>query len=566
MKMDRKKGKKENIFQLCLLILIIIFINIFISSTNLRLDLTQDKRYTLSPLTKEILKTLPDKVIIKVYLEGDLPLAFKKFNQAIKDFFDEIKNYSEKNLFIEFIDPYDRPSNQIKPFFEQLYKQGLQPTNIKIKDKKGGYEEKIVIPGAMVSYSNIDFPVNLLTNNINLSGEENLNNSLQNLEFNFINAIKCVIKEKIDKIAFIEGHGEFDEYQTGSIMRELAYYFEVDRGQINGHSGILNPYKCVIIAGSSKNFSEEDKFVIDQYLMNGGKILWLLDETNINNDSIAQGNAFASINQHNLDDQLFKYGIRINPVLIRDIQCGLIPVSTSTGYSQNQILPAPWYYYPLLIGNSKHPISRNLSLIKSEYASYIDTLNIPELKHYILLHTSNLTNIRKIPSVISLNEIKTPLSKQEFNKAELPVAVLSEGIFTSVFQNRLLSAFKIKGNYSFKERSVPTKMITVADADIIRNDVRYTPNGIKIAPLGFDRLTSQTFANKDFLINAINYLTDEYNLINLRSRTIQLRLLNKELLFNKQTKYKVINFVLPILIIIFLGLVINFFRIKKFSL
>ncbi len=564
--MERKNLKQQHIKELLLIVGIVITINLVASVYFVRYDLTSEKRYTLSQTSKELLKSISDPILVKIYLHGDLPIAFKKFEQSIKETLEEFRIYAGNKIQYEFIDPYESNNQrQVDATIENLYKKGLQPTNVKIKDKKGGYSEKIVIPGAIISANNIDFPVNLLSNNPILSGEENLNNSLQNLEYNFINAIYCVTNKNVSKIAFIEGHGEWDEYHTGDIMRELANYFQVDRGVINGNIESLRPYKCIIIAGPQQNFSEEDKFVIDQYIMNGGKVIWLIDPVSINRDSLTQGNTFASLALLNLEDQLFKYGIRINPVLIQDLQCAIIPVSTGFPSNQSKFIPAPWVYYPLLSGSMNHPISRNLNLIRTEFCSYIDTLSVNEIKHTVLLTTSKFSKVKNVPAFVSLSEIKKQPNEQEFNLSYLPVAVLSEGVFQSVFQHRILSALHIKGHYTFKPQSINTKMIFIADADIIKNDVRETPQGILISKLGYDRYTNQTYGNKDFIVNAINYLTDDNNLVSLRSKFVQLRLLDKARLNDKLYFFQLLNIILPLILMAIAAIFIVYWRKHKFA-
>ncbi|MCX7986089.1 MAG: gliding motility-associated ABC transporter substrate-binding protein GldG [Bacteroidales bacterium] len=562
-----KVGKKNKLlYHVGILIAFILVINGLASFYFVRFDLTQEKRYTLSQVSKETLQSLPDQVMVRIYLYGDLPLSFRKFSQTIREMLDEFRVYAGAKLQYEFIDPYEsKDEKQIQANIEKLYRMGLQPTSVKMQDPKGGYSEKMVIPGAIVSYGNRDFAVNLLSNNPAFSGEENLNHSVQNLEYNLINAIRCVIQSKVEKVAFLEGHGEWDEYHTGDMMKALSNYFQVDRGRLKGDVNELKPYKCLIIAGPTLPFTEEDKFIIDQYIMGGGKVLWLLDAVSIDRDSFAQGNAYATIAQLNLDDMLFKYGVRLNPVLVQDIQCALIPIASGSTTGQAKFVPTPWPYFPLIAGAYDHPVSRNLNLIKLEFASYIDTLNVPNVHHTVLLKTSKYSRLKSVPSFVRLSEIRNGFAQEEFNNSYLPVAVLLEGVFPSVFQNRMLSALKITGNYTFRPHSNQNKMLVVADGDIIRNQVRQTQRGILITPLGFDSYTSQIFGNKDFLLNAVQYLTDEKNIIDLRSRNIELRLLDKAKILDQATKWKIINTLLPLVIIIFSGIVFFWWRNKKYT-
>ncbi|MGC8802868.1 MAG: gliding motility-associated ABC transporter substrate-binding protein GldG [Bacteroidales bacterium] len=557
---------RQRIYNIGLIFAFLLAINGVATFYFWRFDLTQEKRYTLSLLGKETLRNLPDQVMVRVYLHGDLPLSFRKFSQTIREQLDEFRVYGGNKLQYEFIDPYESGDDrQIQATVEKLYKAGLQPTNVKMKDKKGGYSEKMIIPGAIVSYGNREFPVNLLSNNPAFSGEENLNHSVQNLEYNLINAIRCVTQTRVEKIAFLEGHGEWDEYHTGDMMKALSNYFQVDRGELRGNIEALKPYKCLIIAGPTQPFSEEDKFIIDQYVMNGGKVVWLLDAVSLNRDSFARGNTYATIAQLNLDDMLFRYGVRLNPALVQDIQCALIPIASTAATEQPKFIPTPWPYFPLLSGSYDHPISRNLNLIRVEFCSYLDTLQVPGLKHAVLLRSSKYSRIKNVPAFVSLAEVKQGFQEEEFKNSYLPIAVLLEGQFPSVFQNRMLSALKITGKYIFKPQSVPNKMLVVADGDIIRNQVRQTPRGILISPLGYDSYTSQTFGNKEFLLNAIQYLTDENQIIALRSRNIELRLLDKSKMLEQSARWKIFNTLAPLILVLFTGVIVQQWRKRKFA-
>ena len=565
--MNRKDLRKQNTLQLILSVAIVFIICYISSYIFFRIDLTQEKRFTISPVSKNILKKLPDEVLIKVYLDGDIPLGFKRLQKAVREMLDEFRIYAGQNINYQFIDPYSNKNNKaVNDLIKDLYDKGLQPTNVKIKDEKGGLSQKIIIPGAILAYNGIEIPINLLSNNPGLSGEENLNNSLQSLEYNLISNISNITNKKIEKIAFLEGHGELDNYQTGDITRELANYYQVDRGQVNGDVHSLDPYKVIIIAKPQKAFSEEDKFALDQYLMNGGKILWLIDAVTISTDSLSSGAALAYIPQLNIDDQLFKYGIRINPSLVEDIQCSFIPINTALTGSSPKFTPVSWWYYPLLSGSQLHPVSRNINLVKTEFCNYVDTLAANgKLKKTVLLATSKYTKIRNVPCLVALSEVRENPDRQSFNKSFLPVAVLVEGHFESVFKNRMLNHLKLKGNITFKEESKPAAMIVIADGDVIKNDVRFTAQGTLISPLGYDRYTSQTFGNKEFILNAVNYLTDEIGLMSLRTREIKLRLLDREKIRDEKMKWILINTLLPLVFIMLFGTAVLFIMKRKYA-
>lgn len=558
--------RNKNITRLILSLLIIILIAFISSFLVIRIDLTAEKRYTISPETKKILKNLDDVVYMKIYLDGDLNIPFQKMQRNIRETLNEFKIYARKNLEFEFINPMAEKDEKIRnDVINELYNKGLKPTNIFSTDKEGGTSEKLIFPGAVIIYRGIEMPVNLLKNNPGLDAEENIHNSIQSIEYELINKIRSLTNEVTEKIAFIEGHGELDEFQTGDITRELANYFQVDRGQINGRPGILDEYKAIIVAKPTTPFSESDKFVIDQYIMNGGKVLWFIDEVSVSMDSLVEGSTFALINDLNIEDLLFRYGVRINPDLINDIQCNIIPVNRALAGNPANFIPAPWLYYPLLSASSTHPVTRNLNLIKTEFVSSIDTIGARQkLKKSILLKSSPYSMTANVPRMISLKEIKENPDKNQFTSANIPVAVLVEGIFESAFRNRSIQDY-LDDKSSFRKSSKPNKMLVVSDGDMIRNDIRLTPKGTMIMPLGMDRYTQQYFGNKDFIVNAVNYLTDQEGLIQLRTKEFKLRLLDRTKIREEQLKWKIINTVMPILIVILSGIVYHYLRRRRYA-
>lgn len=546
-----------------LIILLLIFI---LSIDFFRIDLTAEKRYTLSDLTKNVLGELDDIVYVKVYLSGDLNPQLTRLQISIREMLDEFRVYGKDNIHYEFINPSEgKNQKERNAVYSDLYDKGLKPVNIKDVDEEGGENEKIVFPGAIIHYRNTEVAVNLLKNNPSLSAAENLNNSRQALEYELINMIKNITDEEVEKIAFVEGHGELNDIETAAITRELANFFQVDRGRINGRYGVLDEYKAIIVAKPHEAFSESDKFVLDQYLMNGGKILWFLDKAQVSMDSLINGSTVAMLHELNLQDQLFKYGVRINPVLLRDLQCNYIPVNTAIAGNQPDFTPSPWTYFPLLAGNKAHPISANVNLIRSEYVSSIDfTGESSQIEKSVLLHTSAQSKAVNVPVMISLEEVKKQPRAHDFNSSQLPAAVLLEGQFPSVFTNRMLENH-LPETATFKEISEPTKMVVVADGDIIKNEVRRTPQGPNPLPLGYDSYTRQLFGNEDFVLNAVNYLTGQEELIKLRSREFKLRLLNRDKIRTDKLQWQLINIVLPIVLIILFGILFNIWKKRKYS-
>jgi gliding-associated putative ABC transporter substrate-binding component GldG len=532
-----------------------------------RVDLTTEKRYSLSPYTKKTLRNLNDIVTVKIYLSGELNIPFRKMQQRIRETLDEFRVYAGDNVEYTFIDPFEGNKKVSDDVINELYEKGLKPTNIIDRNDEGAKNEKIVFPGALITFRDNEVPVNLLKNVQGAGADENINLSLQSLEFEFMRIIIALSADTTEKIAFIEGHGELDEYQTGDLTRDLGWYFQVDRGRINGKPGILDKYKAVVIAKPSGRFNEQDKFVLDQYLMQGGKILLFADMVNAGMDSLASGGALmALINEPGFEDMLFRYGVRINPVLVQDVQCGVIPVNVALAGNPSDFRPAPWLYSPLLNAPANQPITRGLNLISTEFTGMIDTIGARQgIEKTILLRTSEFSRIVTAPVMISLDEIRVTPREEEFTSKYLPVAVMLEGSFESAFRNRPVSSLFPDTTVSFRETSVPTGMLVVADGDMIRNGVKPTPQGTMIYPLGFDRYSQKTYGNKDFIINALQYLTGHGDLISLRSRQLTLRLLDRKKISGEKLKLILLNLAVPPLMVILAGLVFNRLRRRKYT-
>jgi ABC-2 type transport system permease protein len=381
-----------------------------------------------------------------------------------------------------------------------------------------------------------------------------------------IQTISTLCSDTIYKVAFIEGHGEIPKIETADLTLGLANFFSIDRGVIGGKQGILNNYAAIIIAGPETAFNEKDKLVIDQYIMNGGKVLWLFEEVKVNEDSLSSGETVALYRPLNIEDQLFKYGVRVNPALVQDHDCYFLPIKVATGTSQQQIVPMPWVYYPLLYPSSVNPITRNLNKVLGKFVNCIDTVEPdPNVKKKILLTTSGLSRIVKPPLLISLKEIDSPPEKNLYNRSFLPVALLLEGKFQSAFRNRMLDDLVDDKNFRITEVSKPTKMIIVSDADIIRNGVNRTGTEETPLPLGQDILTQVPWGNKDFLINCLNYLVDYNGIIELRSRELKLRLLDKNVIRQSRVPIQILNTVLPVFLVIICGWIYNYFRKRKYT-
>jgi len=545
----------------------IIIVAYLFSLLNIRLDLTEDKRYSLSEPTIAVLTELKNDIFIQVYLDGEMPVPLKRLKRSVKDMLDELRIASGRKIDYQFINPSENTdSKQREVLYQNLIEKGLAPINLQAADGEGGSTQKILFPGMIVNYNGIEVPVNFLKNDPGIPYEQNILHSVEALEYEMIQPIATISSGTIRKIAFIEGHGEIPEIETASITLELAKFFTVDRGTINGTQGILDGYSAVIVAGPEKEFTEADKLVLDQYIMQGGKVLWLIEEVDVNKDSLASGQTAGIYKPLNVEDQLFRYGARVNPAIIQDLDSWVIRVNIRTGSNQQQFVALPWFYSPLIRPSNKSTITRNLNRVKGDFANFIDTVGLdPAIKKTVLLSTSEFARTISPPVIISLKEAELKPDNSLFNRSSLPVAVLLEGVFTSAFRNRMISSITGDKNLKIKTESVPTKMIVVADADIIRNEVRRTGLQETFLPLGEDKYTRQVFGNRDFIVNSLNYLVDNNGIMELRSREVKLRLLNMTEVKSSKLKWQLINIAGPVLIVALSGFFYNYFRKRRYT-
>lgn len=562
----RKNTKKQNITTLVLSLLIIIFVNIIGSFVYTRFDLTSEKRYTLSDATKKLVKNLDDIVYFKIYLEGDFPAGFRRLRNETREMLNQFRAYSD-NIEYEFINPSDGSDKKyIKNLYQQLVEKGLQPTNLQVKNNQGGTSQQIIFPGAIVTYKGRELPLQLLNSQIGIAPEAVLNNSIQSLEYNVASVIKKLSVIDKPKIAFLEGQGELDSYETGSIASSLAEYYSVERIAINQKLKSLDKFKAIIIAKPDSVFQDKDKFIIDQFIMKGGKVLWLIDPVFASMDSLQKTNETMGIaNDINISDMLFKYGVRLNYNLIQDLTAMPIPIKTGNLGAQAQLDYLPWYFFPLIMPSKNNPIINNLNAIKFEFASSIDTIESKDIKKTILLTTSRYSRTLRTPVLISLDILKKEPETKLFNKPELPVAVLLEGEFHSVFKNRIPEEIANNKEIDFRTKSVANRMIVISDGDVIKNQLQKYNGSLYPLPLGYDKYTRETLGNKDFIMNCVDYLCDETGLISVRSREIKLRLLDKTKYSNNKVFWQVLNTGLPVLLIFVFALIQSFFRKRKYG-
>ncbi len=570
MQQQLKNSKQDGITQLVLTIAVLVLLNIVAGFLYYRFDLTAEKRYSLSKPTKSLIGNLKDEVVVKVYLDGELPAGFVRLKESTRDLLNEMRAINRSNIQFEFSDPLEGRTEEEKTnILQELAKQGLTGTNLMTKGKDEN-KQRIIVPGAIINYQGNSYPINLLENQAGFSPEEILNNSVIQLEYKFANAIKKLSQYRASRIAFLQGNGELNRLDMADILNTLVEQrYEVQEMQIDSQFAISSKFDVVIIAKPQTAFDEKNKYKIDQYIMRGGKVLWLLDATTADIDSLKQNltGQFVVDKPLNLDDQLFKYGVRINSDLVMDINlCGSVPLVIGQMGNSPQTQLFPWYYFPFLMSSKSHAITRNLDPVAGQFASSIDTLKNPNVTKTVLLQTSENTKAVMTPTRVGFDILANRPDPRYYTQKNLPVAVLLEGEFESVFKNRLAQEFLASndsfGELKFIERSKKTRQIVIADGDIIRNEKR---NDNSAFPLGYQPYTKQTLANKDFMLNCIEYLADEEGLLETRNKEVKLRLLDTIKVTEEKTKWQLINVAMPIFLVLISGFGFTYWRKKKYA-
>lgn len=559
-----RKNKTRDLTALGLAIIIMVLLNFVGSFVFHRFDLTSEKRYTLSPATKKILSELNDVVYVKVYLEGDFPAGFKHLRNETKEMLNEFRAHSDENIEYEFINPSENSDKkQRDEVYKQLYNKGLQPTNLEVKEE-GGTSQQIIFPGAMVSYKGKEMPLNLLNTQLGQSPEAQLNNSVQALEYELSSCIKNLGSALKPQIGFVEGHGELDTLSLEDIKNSLSEFYFTKRVKINAQLNALDGLKAIVIAKPDTAFSEKDKFIIDQFIMKGGKVLWAIDPLYTSVDSLKKTGATLAVPYDlKLEDMFFKYGVRINPNMIFDLQSSAIPINKAMRGQQPKFELMPWILSPLITPTGNHPIVKNLDVIKVDFAASIDTISAKGIIKTILLHSSKYSRIINAPVRVDLRLVNMKPDEAQFRDSYQPVAVLLEGEFESVYKNRIPPKIASDSAIAYKDHSIKTKMIVVSDGDIIRNDYQFSSR--KAYPLGYDKYTNQTYGNKNFILNCMNYLCDDSGLISIRSRELTLRMLDKKKSKTEHLKWQLVNTLLPLLAILLFGFLHNFWRKRKYA-
>lgn len=548
-------NKLSNISKILILFVAVLLVNFISNNFYHRFDLTEDGRYTLSESAVNIIDEIDSSIRINVYLKGDFPSEFKRLQDETKQLLEEFRAVNSKIRF-KFINPLnDNP--------EELIALGLQPSQLSIQ-QNGKTSEIVIFPWAIVQKGNRIEKVSLLKDTNAQSQDEQLQNAIQNLEYAFADALHKVTSKKEKKIAIIKGNGELEDIYLADFLRKLGEYyhlapFTLDSVQINPSQTLkqLSNFDLAIIAKPTERFSEEEKYTLDQFIVNGGKSLWLIDQTHAELDSLLDtGQALAYTRDLNLTDLLFSYGVRINPVLVQDLYSAKIPLATGNLGNKTQYNQFLWNYYPVAQSNNNHVVNKNLEPINFKFPNSIDLLK-NDISKTILLQSSPLSKTIGVPTIISLKSISTQPNPANFNNGNQPLAVLLEGEFKSAYSDRI-QPYKTPLE---KNISTANKMIVIADGDLIANQVtRGKPES-----LGVDKFTGQQFGNKEFLLNCVNYLVDDSGLIQIRSKTIQLKILDREKSFRERTFYQLLNVLFPLLLLSIFGITFNFIRKKKYQ-
>ena len=544
----REAGITMRVWKGIAIVAALVLVNVLVHHFVVRWDMTNDRRYSIAPTTRALIQSLDAPLQVTILLDGELNAGFQRLQRATIEMVEELEAIGYWQLGIEY-----RVSAEEVP-------KGLSPTVIHERTHKGQTAQTTVYPYALITYKGKTAVVELLRNNRGLSGEENLNHSIENLEFAFVEAIHSLARESVEKIAFLEGHGELSEAEVFDLSQALSHYYQIDRGTLGNETGVLDDYRAVIIADPQLPFSEKDKYILDQYLMQGGRILWVVNGVRFSEQTLSENGMTPVIPlELNISDMLFRYGVRINPALVQDLQCLPMPVDVSDNPQQPNWQPMPWTYAPLLLTSQASPITRNIMQVSATMASCIDFVGGEDgLQKTTLLATSSNSKLTGTPATVDLSLFNG--TESEFQYAFVPVAASIEGVFPSLYAH-LLPPEDLQLHASLRKTSEPTKQIVVAAGSTIRNEWQQG----QPLPLGYDRYTQTQFGNRDFMVNAVLYLTDDTGWMALRQKQITLRLLNDQRAREERITAQVVSIIMPLTILAIIGIAVIGIRKKRYT-
>lgn len=525
-----------------------------------RWDLTEEKRYTISAPTRELLGDLEEVVYVDVYLEGDFPPAFRRLQKSVRETLDEYKVYAGANLQYRFVNPSSAGSEKARnEFYQSLAQKGIQPTNV--FDQAGGQKtQSLLFPGALIRYGNAEAAVNLLKGNKSASPQEQLNQSIEGLEYELSSAIRKLARPRARRIALLQGHGELDTTQTAGLTSVLLEHYQVYHVDLPKKSD-LRGYDAIVLASPREAFSEADKYKIDQYIVRGGRGLFLIESMEVNLDSASGAGTYAIPLDLNLGDLFFRWGFRINQDYVIDLNASAYPVVVGNLGNQPQVALMPWPFFPLLNRYADHPVVRNLDAVYARTLSTIDTVKAPQLRRTPLVFTSEYSRILPPPVRVSVNDLRAELQPEYFQAGPQAVVWLAEGKFTSLYRNRPLPANV--DPKAFAEEGEEGRIILGSDGDLARNDIN--PKTGQPQELGFDPFTNTRYANAEFLLNALNFLLEENGLIRTRSKEVRIRPLDPVKTREQGLRWQLVNLLLPLTLVALFGIAKNVHRRRRYT-
>ena len=587
------QARSRSLLQFVTLVVAVIVVNVASDLFYQRFDLTKEKRYTLSEATHGLVDRLDETLYVEVFLEGEFPTEYRRLKNAMRDMLNEYQHISRGNIVYKFTDVLgDKEVKEKENILQQFSGKGLQITRPEVGMDETT-SERYIIPAALVKYKGKEYPLNLLKREFGRSLDDDINASIELLEYEIGNVIrKCIARKKI-RIAFTEGHSELDEVDVADISKSLNEFYLVDRININltdtsctkqflgrmqqnpekagkillkGVMQQMNQYDALIVAKPRLNFLDEELFLIDQYVMSGGKVIWLAEPLIAEMDSVAKyGSIMTADYNLNINDLLFRYGVRINLDLIQDLNCHGIPVLAQGGSGKPGFMP--WLFYPLFAPEGDHPIVRNLTSVWGRFVSSIDTLPNKDVSKTVLLQSSETSRKASNPVNVSMELLRLKPTQEMFRNPKNISAVLLEGTFKSLFAHR--RAMKNRSPIEFKSEVSDNAMIVISDGDLIANQTNKERN--QVFPLGMDKYATKAFgekvefANKKFFLNCVDYLCDDSNLIEVRSKKITLRLLDKAKVKAEKTKWQAINMIFPVLALVLFGLINFWIRRRRYA-
>ncbi len=560
----RSNKRNTSLIKALGVLLLVVAINLAGSKGFARFDLTSEKRYSLTEASKNMLATLDDVVYFRVYLDGDLPAEFRRLQNQTREMLDEMQAYSDY-IQVDFISPSRAAGDdhsRLQELYRSLAEKGLEPAEVMIQTSDGA-SQQVIIPGAIVTYGDKELPLQLMQDHIGLSIRESIHRSGMLLEYNIASVIQQITRKEPVRIAFLEGHGQLEPQYLASVTEALERFYDVERIHPGEGLAAMSEYKTLISARPLEPYTEQEKFLLDQYLMQGGHMLWLVDPVFADMDSLRYGPETMGIAWDiNMDDFFFTYGARLNPVLIQDLHAARIPKQVGSVSGRPRFDLQEWYFFPVLNPVSDHEIVKNLNLIRTEFPASIDTVTAKGVDKHILLQSSQYTRSLPVPVRISLELLYDPPDPARFTGPPANVAVLLEGGFESLFKNRMIPDMELPADFQRRDYSQPSSMIVIADGHVIKNQVRMDGEAM---PLGYYSYTGQTFGNKDLILNAVNYLADDSGIIEARAKDVRMRLLDQSRIREQRSAVQFFNVGLPVLLLVIFGIVRYLYRKRRYA-